>query len=149
MLRKKGHFEIVAAIAVSVLALVSGGCGSEEAPKPHHTVDDVVAALESAGHEIELRMTTDKDVGERVREETLAEIPAEDWEGLAIKKGSVGVFVFDLQADDGQQKIDNAIEEGEEYDQVLVQLDNLVLDLTDYPASEVLVEDLQEELSNR
>ncbi len=56
----------------------------EDADVPHHTVEDVMKALEARGYERERRVTTDLSDGEKARQRRLEGVPAEDWDSLVL-----------------------------------------------------------------
>lgn len=164
-MKRKMLLKLIAGAALCAAFFLTG-CGQEDGVEvtnqkedvgvPHHTVEDVMEALEGRGYEIEERLTTDLSDGERARQRRLDGVPAEDWdtltlggdilEGVSPGGREVGIYVFDLSKDNMRGYIEDRVEEVKEYRDVFLQVDNLLLELTLYHDPEGLVELLEEEL---
>ncbi len=99
-------------IAAAVLtAAVLFGCGTRrEAGHAHHSLNDVIAALEDAGLDIGARMSHDEawmaDIGAMQRRET----GAVEFDEFEVNGVGVSVYVFDLSSANARQSIERLAE---------------------------------------
>ena len=112
---KKLVFSMVLFLSVPYIL---GGCGPREPEVRHHTMEDVIAALENAGFEILWRasqatdiMVSDEDTMADVAEATRTQYGVEAYDRLAAGEDTMEVFIFDLSAPNAQANIERAMED--------------------------------------